>query len=451
MKKAKESPSIEKIEDYLKNLEKKEKEQTRKKGLTFLLIAIILISGISTIKLFLPDHSLNIYQFTDIDDQKIAELEKADALPIILKLDENIQDTIFSMEDYIDFQILIEITESDRNYEMAEQSLPPLPNGEQSARDELPNFKLKVLGKRLKDNKLWFSIKNYDPEGEYFIDFGNGYKTSTQKLVNYTYHRPGNYEVTLTSKMGNQTLFHVQTIQIETPEQQFAEATTNERRTIDQESFGVNKTNSEEKNRVTDELNLNSQKNEIANKQNNEENTEKPTSRSQNLEFTDLQKEEETEAIKPKNPIALRAPLSVRQGTERSPLPEYEETEDNEDPESVLPKVVDRTDASRPISFADRMPQFPGGSRALTKFVKENRKYPSKAIEKEVEGVVYIRFVVNPDGGISDPYIIKSVGYGCDEEAKRLVYSMPKWFPGEHKGVKVSVYKTIPVSFKLNR
>ena len=95
------------------------------------------------------------------------------------------------------------------------------------------------------------------------------------------------------------------------------------------------------------------------------------------------------------------------------------------------------------------MPEFPGGDRALMDFVKDNIQYPAEAKEKGIKGLLYVNFIVEPDGSLSNIKVLKGVGGGCDEEAIRLVESMPKFKPGMQNGEAVRVSYTIPVIFRL--
>ncbi|MBN3519578.1 TonB family protein [Algoriphagus lutimaris] len=97
----------------------------------------------------------------------------------------------------------------------------------------------------------------------------------------------------------------------------------------------------------------------------------------------------------------------------------------------------------------DVMPQPPGGMSGLMAFMMENLKYPEQAKEKGVEGVVVVSFVVQQDGSISNPEILKGIGAGCDEEAIRVVKAFPSWTPGEKDGKKVNTQIQLPVKYKL--
>ena len=98
----------------------------------------------------------------------------------------------------------------------------------------------------------------------------------------------------------------------------------------------------------------------------------------------------------------------------------------------------------------EKMPEFPGGTVALMKFLAENIKYPEDARKEKAEGRAFICFVVKSDGSISDIKVMKSTGNeSLDQEAMRVVSLMPKWTPGTQDGEKVNSKFTIPVQFRL--
>ncbi len=93
--------------------------------------------------------------------------------------------------------------------------------------------------------------------------------------------------------------------------------------------------------------------------------------------------------------------------------------------------------------------QMPAPLFNLSDFLEKNLRYPEQAREVNVQGVVYVKFVVNADGSISDASITKGIGAGCDEEAKRVVANMPNWKPGKQNGNAVRVYFILPIHFRL--
>ncbi|MBY0426383.1 MAG: TonB family protein [Cytophagales bacterium] len=97
----------------------------------------------------------------------------------------------------------------------------------------------------------------------------------------------------------------------------------------------------------------------------------------------------------------------------------------------------------------EQQPEFPGGIQEMMKFIQKNVKYPAQAKNMGIEGKVFIQFVVNSMGDITGVTLVKGIGYGCDDEALRVVNIMPRWTPGKQNGKSVSVRYSIPISFKL--
>lgn len=95
-------------------------------------------------------------------------------------------------------------------------------------------------------------------------------------------------------------------------------------------------------------------------------------------------------------------------------------------------------------------PEFPGGIEAMYKFIQDNLQYPRLALENAIEGKVYVTFVVEEDGSITNPRILRDIGGGCGREALRVVNLMPKWKPGEQQpGKPVRVQFNLPVNFVI--
>ena len=96
------------------------------------------------------------------------------------------------------------------------------------------------------------------------------------------------------------------------------------------------------------------------------------------------------------------------------------------------------------------MPQFKGGNKALMEYLMMNVKYPESAAKAKQQGRAVVGFVVRKDGTVSDVHITKSAGYAVlDEEAMRVVKSMPAWEPGKQKGKPVNVKYNVPITFRL--
>ncbi len=104
-----------------------------------------------------------------------------------------------------------------------------------------------------------------------------------------------------------------------------------------------------------------------------------------------------------------------------------------------------------PFMQVEKMPEFPGGPTALMTYLGENLKYPKAAMEGEISGTVYVRFIVEEDGSVNENVeVLRGIGYGCDEEATRVITQMPNWSPGESDGKNVRVYYTLPIKYRLN-
>ncbi|RRB04047.1 energy transducer TonB [Larkinella rosea] len=101
------------------------------------------------------------------------------------------------------------------------------------------------------------------------------------------------------------------------------------------------------------------------------------------------------------------------------------------------------------FTVVEQNPEFPGGMAALGQFLGKNIRYPPAASRANVSGRVYVSFVVNTDGSIQDATVLKGLGFGTDEEALRVVRSMPKWRPGKQSGRPVRVKYNLPINFQL--
>ncbi len=101
------------------------------------------------------------------------------------------------------------------------------------------------------------------------------------------------------------------------------------------------------------------------------------------------------------------------------------------------------------FTVVENEPEFPGGMEALYKYLGESIKYPQVAKENNITGRVYVTFVVEKDGSIANPKVLRDIGGGCGQEAIRVVKAMPKWKPGKQRGKAVRVQFNLPVNFNL--
>lgn len=100
-----------------------------------------------------------------------------------------------------------------------------------------------------------------------------------------------------------------------------------------------------------------------------------------------------------------------------------------------------------PYTYVEEMPSFPDGMEAMYKYISQQIKYPEVAFENRISGQVIVRFVVSREGDIRHANVVRGIGGGCDEEALRVVNSMPRWKPGKNKGLFVPVTFTLPIRF----
>jgi TonB family protein len=110
---------------------------------------------------------------------------------------------------------------------------------------------------------------------------------------------------------------------------------------------------------------------------------------------------------------------------------------------------TNHTESTPIYDIVEQKPEFATGEAEMFKYLRQNIHYPAAARENSIEGKVYVNFVVNTDGLISDVKVLKGIGGGCNEETVRVVQNMPKWKPGVLQGNIVRTRYTLPVSFKL--
>lgn len=126
---------------------------------------------------------------------------------------------------------------------------------------------------------------------------------------------------------------------------------------------------------------------------------------------------------------------------------------ENSAQDSYVPPVEDEPEQAvveeTPFVSVEKMPEFPGGEEALYKYLSKNLKYPDIAKEQNLQGKVFVQFIVEKDGSISNPKAVRDIGGGCGEEAVRVVRGMPKWTPGKQRTQTVRVQYTLPVVFQL--
>jgi len=96
------------------------------------------------------------------------------------------------------------------------------------------------------------------------------------------------------------------------------------------------------------------------------------------------------------------------------------------------------------------MPSYPSGDNARIDFMVKNITYPEKAKKNNIQGTVFVTFVIETDGSITNVKVLRGIGGGCDEEAVRVIKLMPKWNPGMQRGEAVRTQFNIPIKFTFD-
>ncbi len=115
----------------------------------------------------------------------------------------------------------------------------------------------------------------------------------------------------------------------------------------------------------------------------------------------------------------------------------------------TLPKPLEDNFNTLGFGIVDQNPEFPDGQVTLFKYIQKNLVYPNIAWQNRMEGTVYVSFTVNRNGLINNVQVKRGIAGGCNEEAVRVIKSMPRWKPGRRNGLRVPVNYTLPVHFQL--
>ena len=128
---------------------------------------------------------------------------------------------------------------------------------------------------------------------------------------------------------------------------------------------------------------------------------------------------------------------------------DVEVTEETVIEEIVFEDAPEEEVAEEIFTIVEDQPQPKGGMSAFYQYVQKELNYPSQARRMGIEGKVYVQFVVDTDGTITEVEAIKGIGAGCDEEAVRVIKNAPKWNPGKQRGRAVKVRMVLPITFRL--
>lgn len=168
-----------------------------------------------------------------------------------------------------------------------------------------------------------------------------------------------------------------------------------------------------------------------------------------------------TEIPPPPPPKVLESPQIVEVPDEKEIQDEIEMTFDAEITEltpvtefTIVAKadvVVQKEDPNEIFLVVEESASPKGGMTAFYEFVGNNLHYPEKALRLEIEGRVFVQFVVNKDGRLTNFSVLKGIGFGCDEEAVRVLGMAPAWNPGKQRGRPVRQQMVMPIVFKMHK
>lgn len=126
------------------------------------------------------------------------------------------------------------------------------------------------------------------------------------------------------------------------------------------------------------------------------------------------------------------------------------EVDDNTKVEIVEVEEEDEVEEAEIFFVVEDMPEFPGGQLELRKYIAEHVEYPEIARENEIQGRVYVQFVVNENGKVENAKVVRGVDPALDKAALKVINSLPAWKPGKQRGKAVKVSFTVPINFVLN-
>ena len=156
----------------------------------------------------------------------------------------------------------------------------------------------------------------------------------------------------------------------------------------------------------------------------------------------------------PPPPKVVRNVIEVTDDIEEDILEDVvldqEDLGDIEIPDVIIDDAPEVEPVPEIFTIVESMPEPEGGYEAFYKFVNKKLKYPARARRMDIEGTVFMSFVVDENGDMTDIKIIKGIGAGCDEEVLRIFEKPLKWTPGTQRGVPVKVNKIMPIKFSLN-
>lgn len=426
------------FDEYLQEIKSREKGSNRRRLLKIGLISAILATGFILFQLYTQGPSGKWYTVShdQLDKQRVSEILQEESNGFVVSHNLLGLDTIKNLEDFHRFRELvrlIEITDEDQVLKeemltdnLTQQDLTQLKESAKIDRGSLKMtnnatlkpFAIRMNGSNYAGENIKFTVVNYDPTVKYTIDFGNGVTRRISRNTVYSYPLKGTHIIRLiaSSKTMGSSVYAKRITILPPLEQAIAS------------NKGVKETKRIKA--VNDGLDLN-QINKV---------TAFTVPRSSSIP--------PTKASKPK-PVKEEKTFTKEDFSSENEEVSVIDLGKLENKESETARNKPEAVVDRPLVYAEKMPTFPGGEKARTSYLKRHIKYPAEALRNKTQGQVIVQFVIETDGRISSPKILKGIGSGCDEEALRIVGQMPNWTPGESNGLRVPVYQSIPITFKL--
>ena len=368
--------------------------------------------------------------------------------------------TLYSVEDYWD--IIENLTESEsfgpKTFSAFDTiysdngSLDPFvsldTDNQVPSPEETPlakDSKILIRGVRAANSALRFTISNYDPRVTYLVDFGDGdIEEGLGREFFHLYDKGGVYSVELKGLHNEEELFSVKrNVKIDNEVKNPASVLTQRKNSSGQSSTSQASKSSQqitmEATEVAidpislptgdsiDELNLLS---DLVSSE-NLDSSSNVSGLAENASSISESEGTSSEGLisSAASPEIYSDPSYINRGNQ--PLRRYKKT------------------FTAPLQIASKMPSFPGGNSAMISFLNERIKYPQAAKDFNIEGDVFVQFIVDEEGAIRNMEVVRGLGYGCDKEALRIVKEMPRWIPGRNAGEIVPVICTIQINFSL--
>jgi periplasmic protein TonB len=181
------------------------------------------------------------------------------------------------------------------------------------------------------------------------------------------------------------------------------------------------------------------------------------------IQPVDKQEPPELPEIKEQKPAPnfKKIMVTVEPGIAETDISELQEQGENQPvtegdgpgvPETKTPEkpIIENDDVIPTVTLTDLMPEFPGGDPARQAYLAKNTKYPNYDKAADIQGTVYLRFIVDENGWVRDIEILRGVSPGLDAEAIRVLQNMPRWSPGLQNGKPVRVVFSLPIKFVLH-